>query len=401
MPSHVVIAGGGVAGVEALLALRDLAEDLARITVLSPEKDFEIKPLRTAEPFSVDHVRHYDLADLCRQRGAEFVQDALASVDTEAKRVTLAGGDTLGYDVLVLALGARPVAPFAQALTFGADRETGVLSGLLDDLEQGYSKSVAFVVPPGVSWPLPVYELALMTARSVSSMGLDAALEIVTPEPEPLALFGSHASDALMGLLRDAGIAFHGNVEVTSRADLAAERVVTIPNLEGLRIPGVPVDGDGFIPIDDHGRVARATDVYAAGDGADYPVKQGGIACQQADALAEAIAASLGASVEPKPFRPVLRGKLLTGQGSQFMRRELEDEGPGGKGRASDFELWFPPTKISGRYLSQWLEFADAADRQVATEEHVEVDVPLPSPHELGRDALRLDPLGRPPVAWR
>src|SRR3954464_7034320 len=103
MPSHVVIAGGGVAGVEALLALRDLAEDRARITVVSPEADFEVKPLRTAEPFSVDHVRHHDLADLCRQRDAAFVQDALASVDVAAKKATLAGGDTLDYDALVLA----------------------------------------------------------------------------------------------------------------------------------------------------------------------------------------------------------------------------------------------------------------------------------------------------------
>jgi sulfide:quinone oxidoreductase len=397
MPSHVVIAGGGVAGVEALLALRDLAEDRARITLVSPEADFEIKPLRTAEPFSVDHVRHYDLAEICRKRDAEFVQDALASVDTAGRRITLAGGETLDYDALVLALGARSVAPFAQALTFGADADTSVLSGLLSDLEGGYSKSVAFVVPPGVSWPLPLYELALMTAREVSSMGIDAQLEIVTPEPEPLALFGSHAGDALVGLLREAGIAFNGDVEVASRGDLAAERVVTIPNLEGIQIPGVPVDDDGFIPIDDHGRVTGVEDVYAAGDGASYPIKQGGIACQEADAVAEAIAAGLGAPVEAKPFRPVLRGKLLTGEGVKFLRRQVED----GEGLASDFDLWFPPTKISGRYLSQWLEFADAEGRKAAGEDHVDVEVALPSLHELGRDALRLDPLGRPPVAWR
>src|SRR3954451_10181612 len=251
MSSHVVIAGGGIAGLEALLALRDLAEDRARITLVSPEADFEIKPMRTAEPFSVDHVRRYDLADICRKRGAEFVQDALASVDPEARTVALAGGETLSYDALVLALGARSRAPFERALTFGADRDTSILSGLLSDLEQGYSRSVAFVVPPGVSWPLPLYELALMTAREVSSMGLDAALEIVTPEPEPLALFGSHASDALMDLLRDAGIAFNGGVEVTASADLAAQRVVTIPNLDGRPVPGVPEDDAGFIPIDD------------------------------------------------------------------------------------------------------------------------------------------------------
>src|SRR3954453_19055280 len=218
MSSHVVIAGGGIAGLEALLALCDLAEDRARITLVSPEADFEIKPMRTAEPFSVDHVRRYDLADICRKRGAEFVQDALASVDPEARTVALAGGETLSYDALVLALGARSRAPFERALTFGADRDTSILSGLLSDLEQGYSRSVAFVVPPGVSWPLPLYELALMTAREVSSMGIDAVeLEVVTPEPEPLALFGSHAADSLLALLREAGVAFRGGVTVGAR----------------------------------------------------------------------------------------------------------------------------------------------------------------------------------------
>src|SRR4051794_14219667 len=164
MPRHVVIAGGGIAGLEALLALRDLAADEVRTTLVSPETEFEVKPLRTAEPFSVDHVRRFDLADICARQGADYVHDALETVDPDACSVTLASGRTLAYDDLVLALGARPRAPFAKALTFGADRNTGVLAGLLSDLEQGYSKSAAFVVPPGVAWPLPLYELALMTA---------------------------------------------------------------------------------------------------------------------------------------------------------------------------------------------------------------------------------------------
>jgi sulfide:quinone oxidoreductase len=400
MPRHVVIAGGGIAGLETLLELRDLAEGRVRITLVSPDAEFEVKPLRTAEPFSVDHVRRYDLAELCAQRGADFIHDAVVSVAPESQTVNLAKTGPVSYDALVLALGARPRAPFPRALTFGADRDTGVLSGLLSDLERGFSHSAAFVVPPGVSWPLPLYELALMTAREVYSMGIDGIeLEIVTPEPEPLALFGPSASDALMGVLRDAGIGFRGGVSVASRDEVAAERVVTIPLLDGMRLPGVPEDATGFIPVDDQGRVQGLRDVYAAGDGIDYPIKQGGLACQQADAIAEVLAAEAGAPVDPKPFRPVLRGKLLTGQGAQYLRRPLAGEG--GKGMASDFELWFPPTKGSGHYLSQWLEYADAAERRAENEEHVDVDVPLPSRYELGQDALTLDPLGRPPLAWR
>ncbi|MGI8728981.1 MAG: hypothetical protein ACR2LK_03160 [Solirubrobacteraceae bacterium] len=58
----------------------------------------------------------------------------------------------------------------------------------------------------------------------------------------------------------------------------------------------------GFTPVDEHGRVQGLADVYAAGDGTTYPVKQGGLACQQADAIAELLAANAGADVNPHPF---------------------------------------------------------------------------------------------------
>ena len=48
-------------------------------------------------------------------------------------------------------------------------------------------------------------------------------------------------------------------------------------------------------------------DIFAAGDATDQPVKQGGLATQQADAAAELIAAEAGARVTPQPFRRVLR----------------------------------------------------------------------------------------------
>src|SRR4051812_5132394 len=90
MPRHIVIAGGGIAGLETLLALSDLAEDRVRLTLVSPDSGFEVKALRTAEPFSVDHVRRYSLPEIGHQHGAEFIRDAVASVDPAAHTVTLA-----------------------------------------------------------------------------------------------------------------------------------------------------------------------------------------------------------------------------------------------------------------------------------------------------------------------
>src|SRR5439155_4102940 len=123
-----------------------------------------------------------------------------------------------------------------------------------------------------------------------------------------------------------------------------------LPVLDGPGIPGLPADERGFIPIDEHARARGTQDVYAAGDGTTFPIKQGGIATQEADAAAEHIAARFGAELEPQPFRPVLRGRLLTGDESPSMEAEIA--AGGGEGVASPDCLWWPPQKVSGRYLA-------------------------------------------------
>ncbi len=95
-------------------------------------------------------------------------------------------------------------------------------------------------------------------------------------------------------------------------------------------------------------------DVYAAGDITDFPVKQGGLATQQADAVAEAIAARAGADVTPRPFEPVLRGLVLTGETPRYLRAELK-RGLGGRSAVDDEPLWWPAGKIAGLYLGPYL----------------------------------------------
>jgi sulfide:quinone oxidoreductase len=98
-------------------------------------------------------------------------------------------------------------------------------------------------------------------------------------------------------------------------------------------------------------RVGSEPDVYAAGDATQFPLKQGGIAAQQADVAATDIALRAGSTVEPTPFRPVLRGLLLTGMAARFLRAE-----PGTAASSIDTEpLWWPPAKIVGRYLAPFL----------------------------------------------
>ena len=365
---NVVIAGGGVAALETVMALRDLAGDRVRITVVAPERDFELKPMRVT-----GQVSRFDLSEALEPFDVDLRRDTLASVDAPAHTIRLASGATLSYDALVLAVGARPKPALPGVLTFGIDS--------LEDLRG--AASIAFVVPPGAAWPMPLYEVAIRTAREVPGR-----IEFVSPELAPLALFGADATDAIGDLLEEFGITFRGGTIVEDPGTLGVDRVVALPALEGLAIPGVPADARGFVPIDRHGRVTGAADVYAAGDGADFPIKQGGIACQQADAIAADLAARAGAPVQPKPYEPVLRGKLLTGAGAVYLSQDPH-AGLGG-GRVSDHVLWWPPTKISGKYLSRWLE---RSERPPAPEEpHVEVEVPIRRAFEEELRAMSLDP---------
>jgi sulfide:quinone oxidoreductase len=392
-PTHVVIAGGGVAALETLMALRDLAGDRVAITLIAPEPRFTYRPMKVAEPFSAGHAREYELADIARDHGARFIHDSVAEVEPEQKVVRCATGVHVGYDQLVIATGAKPVPAFREAITFGEDPAEDRLHGLLADLEQGYVRSVAFVVPGEATWTLPLYEIALMTARQVWGMGVDdVRFFLITPEERPLAMFGGAASEAVGELLATENIEFVGASypSVGHRYVIAdpggrridVDRVISLPALDGRSLPGVPADATGFIPVDPHGRVPGLAGVYAAGDGTNFPIKQGGLATQQADAVAEAIAAEAGADIEPRPFRPVLRGLLLTGGHDRYLRHTVA--GGGGGAEVAGHALWWPPTKIAGRYLSGYLFERDDA-QTVESIGGLEVDLPLDAHAAAGR----------------
>jgi sulfide:quinone oxidoreductase len=363
-PARVVIAGGGVAALETLIALREHARDRVEITLVAPDESFSYRPMTVSEPYGKGYARSYELAAIAERFGARLVRDTVAEVAAPEQAVRTGEGKVFRYDHLVLATGARATPAYEHAITFGEDRGEEAIHGVLQDAEDGYVKCIAFVVPGGNTWSLPLYELALMTARQTWGMGADwLKFVFVTPEDRPLAIFGGAASEAVAELLESAAIEFVGSRYTTvERGHLIVDpggrridvnRVITLPRLEGLQIAGVPADAQGFVPVDDHGRVTGLQGVYAAGDGTAFPIKQGGLATQQADAVAETIAAAVGAPIEPVPFRPVLRGMLLTGGDNRFMRSGVA--GGRGEPEVATHALWWPPTKIAGRFLAPFL----------------------------------------------
>jgi CBS domain-containing protein len=224
-------------------------------------------------------------------------------------------------------------------------------------------------------------------------------ISLVTPEAEPLQLFGQEASRAVRTLLDERGIAIHsrahpveareGELLLVADGIVVADRVVALPRLQGPRIGGIPQTFEGFVPVDLHGRVTGLADVYAAGDITTFSVKQGGIAAQQAETAARSIAAVAGADVVPRPFRPVLRGLLLTGDGPRYLRGELVGVA-GETSEASPEPLWWPPAKIVGRYLAPFLaRVADLGSPEAAPEWSLSVEVELdPVAEENRRDRV-------------
>jgi sulfide:quinone oxidoreductase len=349
---RVVICGGGIAAVEGLLRLRRLAGDSLDIELLAPADDLVYRPLAVREPFAFGPPRRYPLRRIARDTHAEWTKDALEWVDPDAGVVHTAGGRRMEYDALLIAVGARQVEPYKHVATFRDAEADATYHGIVQDVEGGYSRRLAFIQPVGPVWPLPLYELALMTAERAESVDIrDLELSLVTPEPRPLAVFGTAVSDVVTDRLARAGVTLYTNslakvpaarklVIQPQNVELADQRIVTMPRVAGPAIRGLPGGGaHGFLPIDKHCAV-RGTGgrVFAAGDAANYPIKHGGLGAQMADAAAAAIAVLAGAQEKAPAFNPVIRGKLLTGHdpvymsahpvGAESFESEVYDEPP-------------------------------------------------------------------------
>jgi sulfide:quinone oxidoreductase len=342
-PLRVLIAGGGAAGLEALLALQSLAGDRVELMLVAPDDEFVYRPLAAEEPFAVGRIRQVPLRDAARDAKAAFLAATIESVDTGQKLVnTSEGTEPLQYDALVLAVGAQAMPAVAHALTWDDRSDSEMLGGLVRDIEEGYAKKLAVVIPPGPAWPLRAYELALLITLEAKGMSANLETTIVTPDPSPLATLGSQAVDAVSTELEQAGIAVvsadSADIEPGHAATIVlqpsgqrfeVDRVLALPSLQGRPVAGIPADGQGFIDVDEHCRVRGVDGVWAVGDGTAFPLKSGGFAAEQADVAAEDIAAMAGADVEPRSFDPVERGELAGLPSGCFLNEWLAEGGDG------------------------------------------------------------------------
>jgi sulfide:quinone oxidoreductase len=367
-PLSVLVVGGGVAGLEAVFALREMAGERVRLTLLAPTGEFVYRPMAVGEPFTSGWARHYPLARLAAEAGAELVSGAVAEVEASERRVRTTGGQALSYDALMVCTGASAQPRYEHATTVDDARMDEVLHGVVQDVEEGYVKRLAIVIPAPMPWPLPAYELALMCSERAWDMQTDMTVTVVTPEDSPLEVFGDEASRSLKSLLGERNIEVVGSAyaEVPKAktvtihpagTTLEFDRVVALPELRGPYLAGLPADPNGFIAIDEVARVRGVERVWAAGDATDFPIKFGGVAAQLADTAAQSIAALAGVGSEPNRFEPVLEGVLLTGGTPRFVHGGSTGE----HGELSQLAAEVRPPKIAARYLTPYLNRASSS----------------------------------------
>ena len=366
----VVIAGGGIAALEALLGLRDLAPESVRIQLLAPGSEYVHRPMFVAEPFGIGEAQRVELAAVADEHGADLRPGALKSVDAAGRTLVTSDGDEIGYDALLVAIGARPVPAVPGALTFGDPSEREFFTALLDQLGRRPGEQLTFVVPPEVKWSLAAYELALLTARHLRARREERAkVAVITHEEVPLEMMGARPATAVRELLRSERVGVEtsavatsfesGRVQLADGGSIRSDHAIALPALEVPAIEGLPQRWRGFMPTDTRMHVAGLDRVWAAGDVTWFPVKQGGLAAQQAEVAAKAIAAAAGARVPAASFRPHLRAALLTGAVPLLLESaDLDTE-----------TAWWPPAKSAGRYLGPYLATKRHAGARTVREE--------------------------------
>jgi NADH dehydrogenase len=297
-PPHLVIVGGGFAG---LWATRALADAPLRITLVDRSNHHLFQPLLyqvatagLSAPDIAAPLRHI----LRRQRNVTVLLGEAERVDPDAREVVLAGGERLAYDYALIATGATHAyfghdewARHAPGLKTLQDA-LAIRSRILGAFEQAEASTdpaqrqalLTFAIvgggPTGVELAGTLAEIARHTLRgefrNIDPRG--ARVLLLEAGPRVLASFPQALSDKARTQLERLGVEVHcgtpvtaidaagvrlGDTVIAARTVLWAAGVAASPLARGL---GVPLDRAGRVPVDPDLSVPGHPDLFVAGD---------------------------------------------------------------------------------------------------------------------------------------
>ena len=139
--TKVLIAGGSFAGLEAMLVLRALAKELVTVELMAPDPEFLYRPLAVARPFGLGDGHRFPLGPLAERCGARYRPAAVAAVDAPARLARTSQDESVSYDALVVACGARAQEAIPGALTFQGPQDVARFEELVERDRVGHRSS--------------------------------------------------------------------------------------------------------------------------------------------------------------------------------------------------------------------------------------------------------------------
>lgn len=376
-PGNILVVGGGFAGFWAVLAARRVA-GLADVTLVSPEPRLAMRPrLYEARPETLA----VELRPLLRKVDIGFARGAAIGLDTAARTVTLADGERLAYDRLVVATGSRmrrPPVPGAEA-AFAVDTQGEAIA--LDRRLAEIARTVATPTIAVVGAGFTGIELALELRERLVAHGADGVAERLRivlidraatvgpelgpgPRPEIEAALEAANVELRLGasvraLAADRVAFADDSVLFADDSVLAADAVVLATGMAAApfaaHVPGAR-DALGRVVVDAALRAPAAPEVFCAGDAAAADTGDGHRtlqSCQHAGQLGRVAGENAARDLLGLPLVPYRQLRYVTcldlGRSgaviTQGWERRVEKTGADGKAvkRLINTQVIYPP----------------------------------------------------------
>lgn len=324
----ILVLGGGFAGLESAFYLRMRLRDQAHITLVSDRDRFLFKPNTIYIPFGLDPEKlTFPLDRPARRKHISLRHTRAQEIDPDNK-IVHADGHKLSYDFLVIATGAgmRPEEVpglDTHARTVWTPKEMLRLRTafyeLVEAARSNQHKRVLFLIPPNNKCSGPLYEIVMMLDTWLRRRQVRRLVDITwsTFEKGYIQAFGPRLHEFVGKEFARRGITGFtqyvvervepDHVVYRDGQELPYDLLVSFPPyVASTPFPGLPSDERGFLKANLSTRQLEGhPEIYAAGDAADFPVKQAFLAFLQADAAAEHLAAQVLGTEPEIGFEPV------------------------------------------------------------------------------------------------